>query len=252
MKEWKYSRELSLHCGTVLAVDFFVSDRASRMRLTLSSGNKAELTVPCSCSMEEAQNFLLTSIPWLERMCVKQQKKIADPRRQAVKNSKCSYPAAFTFPAFDLHYDIEYLFRDACWCAVKEVEKGKLLLSGCVTDPELVRDALCSYLARKASVLLDGILQSLASELGFTYQKMTVRIQKGRWGSCSSRGNISLNGRLLFFPEEALRYVLIHELCHLRHMDHSRLFWAEVAKYCPEYQILRDQIRKGFPHMWDL
>lgn len=78
---------------------------------------------------------------------------------------------------------------------------------------------------------------------GGTYTSVTVRDQKTRWGSCSSRGTLSFNYRLIFAPPVILDYVVVHELCHLTHMNHSKDFWNMVASVMPEYKVCRKWLR---------
>ncbi len=86
--------------------------------------------------------------------------------------------------------------------------------------------------------------RQLASLGKFTVNKIFIKHQKTRWGSCSTRGNINLNAKLLFLRQELRDYVIVHELCHLRHMNHSKLFWAEVQKYIPHARSLQKELRK--------
>ena len=80
--------------------------------------------------------------------------------------------------------------------------------------------------------------------MGVTVGYVTVKNQKTRWGSCSAKGNVNFNYQLAFLPDELLDYVVIHELAHRRHMNHSRAFWAEVEKYCPNYLERREQLKE--------
>lgn len=80
--------------------------------------------------------------------------------------------------------------------------------------------------------------------MGVTVGYVTVKSQKTRWGSCSAKGNVNFNYQLAFLPDELLDYVVIHELAHRRHMDHSMAFWAEVEKYCPDYRERRERLKE--------
>lgn len=79
---------------------------------------------------------------------------------------------------------------------------------------------------------------------GGSYARITIRDQKTRWGSCSSTGTLSFNYRLMFAPLRVLDYVVVHELCHLTHMNHSREFWSLVASVQPDYKIYRRWLRE--------
>lgn len=79
---------------------------------------------------------------------------------------------------------------------------------------------------------------------GGTYSRITIRDQKTRWGSCSSKGTLSFNWRLMLAPPAILDYVIVHELCHLRHMDHSPAFWQAVGEVFPDYASARKWLRK--------
>lgn len=79
---------------------------------------------------------------------------------------------------------------------------------------------------------------------GGSYNRITIRDQKTRWGSCSARGTLSFNWRLMLAPPAVLDYVVVHELCHLTHMNHSAAFWALVESVCPDYRTHRKWLKE--------
>lgn len=91
-------------------------------------------------------------------------------------------------------------------------------------------------LAWQAREVIPARAEALAERMGVHYGRIAIRHQVSRWGSCSGKGNLNFNCLLMLCPEKVLDYVVIHELCHLRHMNHSAAFWREVACYCPDYR----------------
>ena len=91
-------------------------------------------------------------------------------------------------------------------------------------------------LAEQALKLIPQRVEYFARQVGVTYGRITIRNQKTRWGSCSSKGNLNFNCLLMLAPTEILDYVVVHELCHRKEMNHSKAFWGEVEKVLPEYK----------------
>ena len=91
-------------------------------------------------------------------------------------------------------------------------------------------------LRERAKSVLAQRTAYFARQIGVTYGRITVRDQKTRWGSCSQTGNLNFNFRLILAPLEVLDYVVVHELCHRRQMNHSTQFWQEVAQVLPDYR----------------
>ena len=91
-------------------------------------------------------------------------------------------------------------------------------------------------LAQKAVEYIPGRVEYFSKIIGVTYGRITIRNQKTRWGSCSSKGNLNFNCLLMLTPPEIIDYVVVHELCHRKQMNHSKKFWAEVEKILPNYK----------------
>ncbi|MBQ9300002.1 MAG: M48 family metallopeptidase [Clostridia bacterium] len=99
-------------------------------------------------------------------------------------------------------------------------------------------------LARRAARDLPQRVSRFAALVGVDYGRITVRCQHTRWGSCSSKGNLNFNCLLMLCPDAVIDYVVVHELCHRREMNHSPRFWAEVARALPDYPRARDWLRQ--------
>lgn len=95
---------------------------------------------------------------------------------------------------------------------------------------------LRNWIRRRAWKSFPALLDEISSSTGLGFNKLSIRSQKTRWGSCSIRGNISLNDQLLFMPAKTVEYLMIHELCHTRHLNHSSAFWALVKHHCADYR----------------
>ncbi len=99
-------------------------------------------------------------------------------------------------------------------------------------------------LADRAKDVIPQRVAHFAPLVGVTYGRITIRNQRTRWGSCSGKGNLNFNCLLMLAPPEVLDYVVVHELCHRKEMNHSPRFWAEVARVLPDYQQRRRWLKE--------
>ena len=133
--------------------------------------------------------------------------------------------------------DIERILQEKeSWICkhIEEMKKKKEKYEG-ETAEKLTYEEL-KALADKALDVIPGRVEYFAKQIGVTYGRITIRNQKTRWGSCSSKGNLNFNCLLMMTPSEVLDYVVVHELCHRKEMNHSKAFWIEVEKVLPDYR----------------
>ena len=110
-----------------------------------------------------------------------------------------------------------------------------------------IRKTVSKILRKQAKAYLPRRIDFLAEKYGFNFNKLRFSHTGTRWGSCSSSGTISLNIALMNLPHHLIDYVIIHELCHTRQMNHSSKFWQEVEKYCPDYKKYVQEIKQFSP-----
>ena len=121
-----------------------------------------------------------------------------------------------------------------------------LRIDGAVTN---LRAALRDWLMRAARERLEPRVEALAAATGVSFERVSIRRQRSRWGSCSVRGTISLNACLLFQRPEVVGYLVIHELMHVRHMNHSAAFWRAVEQHCADWRTLDRELVQGWRHV---
>lgn len=119
-----------------------------------------------------------------------------------------------------------------------------LYLTVADTHQETLRAALEAWYRRHARTVFAERLALWNARYGFTYGRVAIKEQKSRWGSCSRKGNLNFNWRLVLAPAPVLDYVVIHELCHLKELNHSPRFWQLVALACPDHAMHRAWLRR--------
>lgn len=145
-------------------------------------------------------------------------------------------------PMYAPQSDIERILREKESWIQKHIEKirgqeaKKKETQGESVEREYLTNEEIKKLADKALQHIPKRVSYFAKHIGVTYGKITIRNQKTRWGSCSSKGNLNFNCLLMLTPTEVIDYVVVHELCHRKEMNHSGAFWAEVEKALPDYK----------------
>lgn len=125
------------------------------------------------------------------------------------------------------------------WIEKHLVKQAALPKLPAFTDAEL-RD-----LAQKALRIIPERVACFAPLIGVSYGRISIRNQRSRWGSCSGKGNLNFNCLLMLAPDEVVDYVVVHELCHRKEMNHSKRFWAEVERILPDYKVRKKWLKEN-------
>ncbi len=213
-----------------------VSARARRVRLVMHQCRGLEVVVPRGFDPDRVPAILEEKRDWIDRAWRR-----VDEHQRRLETEPPHLPQRIVLPALGREWEVEYRSGAA---GVSARESGKrLIVTGSAHDPEAARAALRRWLTRKARAELVPWLTRLGDGHGLRFKRVTVRQQKSRWGSCSRLKTISLNARLLFLPPTLVEYVLLHELCHLSHLDHSPRFWGALERHAPEWRERRRELR---------
>ena len=216
---------------------FRESLRARRLTVRVFHSGRVEVVVPARTSRTAVERFLERHRQWIEKK-----------RAEAKKNAVPPEP----FPPSQ----IELAGAGETWrvhvaggpgrLRLRVVGPGLLSLTGNTADGKAVQNVMRRWLCTRAAEVLAPMLEVCAREMQLPYRRIAVRRQRTRWGSCSTRGTISLNCCLLFQRPEVVRYLLVHELAHVRHMNHSARFWDLVARYSPDCRSLDRELLDGW------
>ena len=214
-----------------------VSRRARRLSVRVYPGGRVEVVVPPGASAATVQRFVGSHRQWIDRRV----EDLSAAGGVVVERR----PERLSLPGIGRQISIEYV-NDASPLQIRPLSSGDLLIRGPLHDEDAVIEALRQWLADLALETLGSQLRAVASEAGFSYRRVQIRRQRTRWGSCSATGTISLNVCLLFQEPAVVRYLLVHELCHTRHMNHSNRFWSLVEAHEPDYRALDRELLRGW------
>lgn len=116
-------------------------------------------------------------------------------------------------------------------------------------DQAILRAVIEAWFRYQARHVFAEQVADINQSFGFTYQRITIKNQRSRWGSCSAHGNLNFNWRLLLAPLSIVRYVVTHELAHLAELNHSPRFWSLVASRCPDYRTAQEWLKQHGPEL---
>lgn len=210
---------------TEIIIERRAHSRARRLKLTFKSG-RFLLTIPPRCPERSIQAFLHQSHAWC---CTQlEHHQVNQPVNVDVVDLPCLQQT--------------WCYHDGQWIA----QQGNVPAypANGVQDHQ-------RWLLQQATPYLTARLAQLAIQYGFDYAQCRVSRMRSRWGSCSAASRIHLNAGLIFLSPVQVDYVLLHELCHTKQMNHSAAFWQEMARVCPDYLTIRSSLKRvRLPAWW--
>jgi hypothetical protein len=217
-----------------------VSTRARRLSIRVYPDARVEVVVPPRARPREVEQFISSHREWIDA-------------KRAVALRCRPEPQPFPPAALELRAASEvwrlHIAGGTGRLRLAEVTSERVLRITGVASNARLRAGLRTWLMRAAHRRLTPRVAALAAATGVSYSQVSVRRQRSRWGSCSARGTISLNCCLLFQRPDVVDYLIIHELMHVKHMNHSARFWQAVERHCAGWRELDRELTQGWRHV---
>jgi len=207
-----------------------VSARARNLRIQVFPTGGVEIVAPKRIRPKEIEAFVIEHSDWIRK---------TQSQFEQLRPPEPPLPDEIQLKAIRKKQRIHYVVSDkACW----RLKHGLLTISAPELIPEHCWPLLRDWIKKQGREHLIKETHKLARTTGLQPSAVHIRLQRTRWGSFSSTGTITLNAAALLRPAEEMRYVIIHELCHLHHMNHSKRFWSLVGSFVPEYRPLEKSL----------
>lgn len=210
------------------------STRAKRVRLQITAKRGLEVIVPSRFNPKKAPLILDECRDWIERTWL----------RTANAADK-SLPDKLPLLALGEEWKVHYCSTELPRINVILSMPGQLMLQGAVHQQDECKDVLRKWLIEQAKQHFLPWLAQLSASTGLIYSDVSIRGATTRWGSCSAQKRISLSYQLLFLPPQLVQHVLLHELCHLKHLNHSQCFWQLLKHFDKDFDVSRRKLRKA-------
>lgn len=220
---------------------------ARYIRISINAAGEVLLTIPKAATKTQAREFLASRVDWV-------QAQLAKLRTQAPRASSRAprWDGSDLLPLRGTELALQWVPASVTRPQVRIAPTCIEVFAAGDSRTELLTRALKLALMREARIEAEDLLNREAHRLGLQWRTLRIGDPRAQWGSCTRDGTVSLSWRLLLAPAEVFRYVVIHELCHLPHPDHSPRFWALVAQQMPDYLQHRDWLKRhgGGLHRW--
>jgi len=228
----------------VIAYSIKYSDIATALKIVVDAKDGVQVTAPIKYNapliksiMQDKSSWIIEKLDYLSVL------------------AGCTVPRLFAdgeqFFYLGERFKIKVHINDHAMNAVKIVDQHMLVEISPVMQQDgrsdAVRDTMVKWYKNQAKGIINDRINLYADSLGVELAKIRIKEQKHRWGSCSGKGNLNFNWHLVMAPVDIVDYVIVHELCHLKRLDHSPVFWHLVEAVLPDYQMRRHWLKQYGP-----
>lgn len=229
MKRCFYDRS----AGTVF-YDFYRENR-NTIEVAILSGGKVRVKAPKQMTERAVRRFLKEKSRWIREQTENVPKKQIQARNRRFQDGSIFYY---------LGDPVRLLPQKSCgesvWCV-----QGELMIDQKMATPRKRQEQLEKWYRKQAKENIENRVSLFSGLIGESPNKVTIKTQKKRWGSCSSLRNLNFNWKLIMMPQEIIDYVVVHELCHLKEMNHSEAFWSLVGEILPDYRKRKEWLKNN-------
>lgn len=220
------------------------SKRSKYITLHVDLKHGLQVVLPKGATQKEALDFLNSRRKWVE-------KHLQDVHGATLsKAERMRLPKLIHVPAIRKTWEVRYIaITHKKRITLREIDQSLVLSGPRIHNTKTCFRLLKQWLKRQAVRYLAEVLQQISASTELLFRDFCIRSQRTMWGSCSVHGDISLNYKLIFLPDELIRYVIIHELCHTVEHNHSSAFWEWVEKFDENYEQHRHDLHHAHVHI---
>ena len=235
---------IDLPDGRQLSYNLRYSDKAKSLRLKMSARDGLTVIAPKDLNEPQVIKLVTGKRDWIAAKLDQ-----FNEVRHLLGEQKPARPESFILPALAENWRIEYRMTKSKTVGARTDQQGRIVICGAVNDNERCKASLRRWMARRAKETLAPWLEAKAAESGLHFNRIIIKNQRTRWGSCSVDGVISLNAKLMFLSPKLVRYVMMHELCHNLERNHTTRFWTYLRQFEPQTDLLHSQMRDAWKHV---
>ncbi|MGI5921827.1 MAG: M48 family metallopeptidase [Syntrophomonadaceae bacterium] len=208
------------------------------MSIKITPDGDIRVAVPAGMSNKAVIDWVNSKSDWIVKKLTEIEKLKSDKvSKEFVRGERFLY--------LGIEYTLDLVIDSTLKKPLVNLYDHRLMVSTPSDDKNVIRTAVESWYRYMADKHIRTRIEHYQSIIGVFPSRVTIKEQKSRWGSCSSKGNLNFNWKAIMAPADVMDYLIIHEMCHLIHLNHSRDFWNLVSAIMPNYKVFKDWLRKN-------